>query len=477
MAIDEVHTGRDHDDGPLLQRLNDRGFRLLQGLDLVGLVLVAVFPMWLEFGWDWPDYEAYRYAVSFTYAVLLVLVSVYLAGLYEREPRLGAPSPFPPAVRASLLAVGTHALSNQFGESLIRVGSDSDALWGLFGAGVVGRLLPFPNDNLLLFAALAPLVLVLNRRLVHLDRQRREGPPRLVLVGDEGEVAQAREHIAAVPRQVVVVGAVDDVDDLRGTVVRLDATDVALLSPDALRGLRTTDLAAFEAANVTVLQRVTALETLYGLKRIREVGGLPFVRLRGHGVPPSRRVYKRLVDLLALLVVGIPGLVLSALVAAYLLAVDGRPVLFTQQRVGQGGRLFTLVKFRTMRTDAEEASGAVLSSGEGDPRVLPGAGWLRAVRADELPQLWNILRGEMSLVGPRPERPELTARFERDIPGYARRHELPPGLTGLAQIHGRYHTDAEYKLGYDLQYLVNWSPVLDLEIIVRTIGVILTRRV
>jgi len=87
-----------------------------------------------------------------------------------------------------------------------------------------------------------------------------------------------------------------------------------------------------------------------------------------------------------------------------------------------------------------------------------------------------VLRGEMSVVGPRPERPELTAQYERLIPGYARRHGIPPGITGLAQISGRYHTDPEYKLGHDLQYLVNWSPVLDLQILARTLLVMLTRR-
>ena len=113
----------------------------------------------------------------------------------------------------------------------------------------------------------------------------------------------------------------------------------------------------------------------------------------------------------------------------------------------------------------------------GDPRVIPAWRWMRATRADELPQILHILTGRMSIVGPRPERPELTAGFEKEIAGYTRRHEVPPGLTGLAQIHGRYHTDAEYKLGYDLQYLVNWSPVLDLEIIARTVWVVLARRV
>ena len=102
-----------------------------------------------------------------------------------------------------------------------------------------------------------------------------------------------------------------------------------------------------------------------------------------------------------------------------------------------------------------------------------GLRWLRSTRLDELPQLWNVLRGEMSLVGPRPERPELTVDIERSVSGWVRRHQLPPGLTGLAQIHGRYATNPEYKIGYDLQYLVNWSPVLDLQILARTVWVVL----
>jgi lipopolysaccharide/colanic/teichoic acid biosynthesis glycosyltransferase len=102
---------------------------------------------------------------------------------------------------------------------------------------------------------------------------------------------------------------------------------------------------------------------------------------------------------------------------------------------------------------------------------------MRGTRADELPQLWNVLKGEMSLVGPRPERPELTAQIEQEVPGYARRNRLAPGLTGLAQVQGRYDTHADYKLGYDLQYAVNWSLVLDIQILLRTVWVVLARRV
>jgi lipopolysaccharide/colanic/teichoic acid biosynthesis glycosyltransferase len=150
-------------------------------------------------------------------------------------------------------------------------------------------------------------------------------------------------------------------------------------------------------------------------------------------------------------------------------------VLFAQTRVGYTGHEFRVVKFRTMTHDTELADAR--PSTNTDPRVMRGMQWMRDMRLDELPQLWNVIRGQMSLVGPRPERPELVAAIASRVPGYVLRHELPPGLTGLAQVYGRYSTDAEYKLGYDLQYMVNWSAVLDVQILVRTVWVVITRRV
>ena len=145
-------------------------------------------------------------------------------------------------------------------------------------------------------------------------------------------------------------------------------------------------------------------------------------------------------------------------------------------RVGRFGVPFELIKFRTMVPDAEERTGAVKASKD-DPRIIKGLGWLRRTRLDELPQFVNIARGEMSIVGPRPERPEFAEHYEMLIPGYGRRHDIPPGLTGLAQVSGNYHTDPGYKLGHDLQYLVNWSPILDLQIMLRTVWTVLSGRI
>ena len=161
-----------------------------------------------------------------------------------------------------------------------------------------------------------------------------------------------------------------------------------------------------------------------------------------------------------------------AALALYVLVRDGRPGHLPPD----AGRTAVGDEFALHQVPHDgarrRAAGAQLSTGGTDPRIVKGFGWMRATRADELPQLFNVIRGEMSLVGPRPERPELVAEIERRVPGYTLRNELPPGLTGLAQIHGRYATDAEYKLGYDLQYMVNWSPVLDLQILAQTVWVV-----
>jgi lipopolysaccharide/colanic/teichoic acid biosynthesis glycosyltransferase len=164
------------------------------------------------------------------------------------------------------------------------------------------------------------------------------------------------------------------------------------------------------------------------------------------------------------------------LLAALAIKLDSRgPVLFSQVRVGHRGRYFRIHKFRSMVQNAETETGPVLSP-LGDNRVTRVGRLLRRSRADELPQLWNILRGDMSFVGPRPERPEFFDQFVRENPLYERRTLVQPGLTGSAQIHAYYGTDYRHKLRYDLMYINNLSFALDLRLIVATIRIVLTGR-
>jgi lipopolysaccharide/colanic/teichoic acid biosynthesis glycosyltransferase len=211
------------------------------------------------------------------------------------------------------------------------------------------------------------------------------------------------------------------------------------------------------------------------LRSVGEIGGMPVVSLSAHVLTGSQQRMKRWMDVAVLLIsapITIPLLIMVAVVVA---TRAGRPLFFVQDRVGRDGAPFPMLKFRTMRPDAERESGPVQAAVD-DPRIIRGLGWLRTTRLDELPQLVNVLRGEMTIVGPRPERPEEMADYERVIPGYRRRHQIEPGITGLAQVYGHYHTHPEFKLGHDLQYLANWSPLVDLQIMIRTAWVIITRR-
>ncbi|MGH9318051.1 MAG: sugar transferase [Thermoanaerobaculia bacterium] len=216
-------------------------------------------------------------------------------------------------------------------------------------------------------------------------------------------------------------------------------------------------------------------ETMIGRLRFRIVGDLPLLEARIRPLSGLAAVTKRLFDIVAaatLLMIALPLLLVAAL--AVLVTSPGG-VFYRQRRVGRDGHIFQLWKLRTMRAGAETETGAVLSS-RGDPRVTAIGRVLRAARIDEIPQLWNVLLGDMSLVGPRPERPEFSEQFEQSVLGYSLRHTVRPGLTGLAQISGEYSSEPEIKLRYDLAYVNNWSLGLDLAVLLRTLPVILTRR-
>lgn len=181
------------------------------------------------------------------------------------------------------------------------------------------------------------------------------------------------------------------------------------------------------------------------------------------------RIAKRAEDLLG----GLAGLVVLSpviLVLALLVKLGSRgPAFYRQTRCGYGGKPFTIYKIRSMKTDAEAETGAVWAE-ENDPRRTPLGAWMRSHNLDELPQFWNVVKGDMSLVGPRPERPEFVGQFAARIEHYMRRHVCRPGITGWAQVHGlRGNTSIEERLHADLWYLENWSLALDLKILLRTL--------
>ena len=200
----------------------------------------------------------------------------------------------------------------------------------------------------------------------------------------------------------------------------------------------------------------------------------PLLTVKGTGLSPMQRIIKRTMDIVLCSLAMVVAAPIMLVVAAAIKLEDGGPVFYKQDRLTRGGREFKILKFRSMIVDAEKYAGAVLASGN-DPRITKVGKVIRATRLDELPQLLNILKGDMSIVGPRPERKCLADEITREVPEFPYRLKVRGGLTGYAQIFGKYNTSAYDKLRLDLMYIENYSLLLDIKLIVLTLRIIFSK--
>jgi Undecaprenyl-phosphate glucose phosphotransferase len=248
---------------------------------------------------------------------------------------------------------------------------------------------------------------------------------------------------------------------------RVDQVVIAMPKEDS--GSLEKMLAELDDEIVTVRLIPDLLHVMTLRSSVEDLDGLPVINLRESPMVGWAGIQKRVFDVaassVALLVAG-PAM---ALIAVALWATSGRPILFSQERMGLDGRVFRMLKFRSMPTDAESETGPVWAKA-GDARPTPLGSLLRKTSLDELPQLLNVLRGDMSLVGPRPERPVFIEEFRREIPGYMLRHKVKSGLTGWAQVHGwRGNTSLHERVEHDIYYIQNWTLGLDLRILLLTL--------
>jgi exopolysaccharide biosynthesis polyprenyl glycosylphosphotransferase len=312
---------------------------------------------------------------------------------------------------------------------------------------------------------------------------------RVLLVGIAGGGSELLEEIALAPGlPFEVIGVVDDerhTDTIAGVPLLGVAEDLpriveqyrpklVILANDSCRGAAFDSLVDIGHLGFSVVGLPAFYEYAFGRLPVRSLTPEWFMSILDLYRKPYSQLAKRTFDLsvaaVALLIVApvIPLLVL-------LVRRTPGPVIFRQVRLGEGGKAFTIYKFRTMRQDAEK-EGALWAM-EHDPRVTRAGRFMRKTRLDELPQLWNVIRGEMSIVGPRPERPEFVADLVAEVPFWQRRHLAKPGITGWAQIRRGYTADCAGtadKLSYDLWYLRHRSLVVDLAILVRTFSTLLT---
>jgi sugar transferase (PEP-CTERM system associated) len=400
--------------------------------------------------------------------VVLGVLSFYIAGLYEQLSRRAVPEVLARGVAAlALWAVASATLA--FPLPVLRLSRLTWLLGLLLGtAGALGlrglaALLPVARlrERLLFLGATPPAA-----RLIKELEANHPGYEVLGYVDDRpaSEIALSNGFRVLGPGerlpQIATATAA-------GTIVvalteRRGSLPTAQILACKLRGVAVEDWPAF-------------YEKLTGKICVEDLRPSWLVFAEGFHRSRLTRLLKRVVDVglsCGFLLGGWPVFLCAAL--AVKLDSPG-PVFFRQQRVGEGGRIFRLLKFRTMVQDAEQRTGPVWAT-EADPRVTRVGRWLRATRLDELPQILNVLKGEMSFIGPRPERPHFVAQLREQIPYYDQRHTIKPGITGWAQVCYRYGAtieDAREKLQYDLYYVKNMSPFLDILILIASIQVVL----
>lgn len=437
----------------------------------VNIGIVASF--YLRFGGDIPSFNFDPYLGLAPIITVIYLLSGYVYGLYEPE-RTEHPWAVARAVIASV-SLGT-ALTTAL---LFLAGPDFFSFsrlvlvisWFVLMIALSSWRMVFLRITSITWPE-QRLVVVGIDAIAHevaeeFSRRSKWGYRVEGLVAPDGPTLEAGTAIASA---FPILGTLED---LTSIVAERDVDRVVVVSPIAVREL-IERLALADESRV----RVDVVPELYEIfigTVDSMVADIPLMEITRSTVPPWFVAAKRGFDIvgsLVLLVILSPVLLVAALAV---LSSAGAPALFVQERVGQDRHPFNLYKFRTMVVDAEKETGPVLAS-EGDSRITAVGRVLRTYRIDELPQLVNILKGEMSFVGPRPEREFFVEQFVRDIPGYRERFRIKPGVTGLAQVSGSYATTPERKLKYDLIYMYHQNLPMDAQIMVETVRVVLTGR-
>jgi len=333
----------------------------------------------------------------------------------------------------------------------------------------------FPRSALFLAVLMAAAISIIRRTIASIVAYRARGPIKVVVAADLDRSSQVDQSESLARLQadthVALTGVFDyrDVAGLRRAGAEADVVVLSAAVPDPARSLLATELMDHD---ISLFVLPTAFEVaLFSSSRI-DIHSVDGLFLPNGRIPLFTAATKRACDVVASFV----GLVLAAplfpLIWLLVRLDSPGPAVYSQTRVGRGGENFTLFKFRSMRTDAEVGSGAVLATAH-DPRITRVGSFLRKSRLDELPQLWNVLRGDMSLVGPRPERPEFVEMFAQEFTSYRRRFTVRPGLTGLAQVRAGYGATVEEKLRFDLSYIARVSFFVDLRIGLRTVATII----
>lgn len=438
--------------------------------DAIAVNAAIILAFVARFGWPLPAFnvEAYqRVAVPLTVGQLLIFL---LVDLYDPSAERSGPQLLGTVMKGILLG-----------------------LVALVGISFFLRAFSFPR-TVIVAAFFSQALLVWGWRRAAAGLLDVRWPERrVVVIGDTADVRPVLERLRSVERwgyRVVAVVLGDGGEGAEGDMISAAGGHPLFISPDDLPALLEKErpdqvIVATPSRHRPILEQVALSSGFSGEILVAPelyemhlgeidftlLDDLPLLRLTSGAAPAWQGAVQRVTEQSVAVMLAVLLSPVFALIAVAVFLSSGRPILYRQVRAGLGQRPFSLYKFRTMVPEAED-EGPVLATA-GDPRVTGIGRGLRLSRFDEWPQLWNVARGEMSFVGPRPERPEFVREFLAQDPLYAERFRVRPGITGLAQVSGSYGSTASVKLRFDLMYIYHRSPALDLKILLRTVKVVL----
>lgn len=345
------------------------------------------------------------------------------------------------------------------------------------------RTLPFPRTVFVISWAFNILLISVRHSYLFYIKQKKTPPKRFLVIGGSEKGEKVIEEIKnrSFPKGEVV-GWVKDGDRIKDGLVNLrkilrekKASEVVIVDSNLPRKKILDIVFHSEAEGLNVWIVPGLYEVMMGRVKMNHLGDIPLIRLKSEPLTRRDKVIKRGIDIIFSTLVLLLFTPLMLLISIIIKIDSEGPVLYKQERVGYKDRIYNVYKFRSMYKGAELETGPILAR-RNDERITRVGNFLRKLHLDEVPQFFNILKGEMSLVGPRPERPVFVEDFKHNIPGYHRRFVVKPGITGLAQLYGGYETSAENKLKYDLAYINNWSLSEDLNIFFMSTEIILRGR-
>jgi sugar transferase (PEP-CTERM system associated) len=455
-----------------------------------------------------PSTYFFRYHIPTEFVILGLLEAFALIGAFyigvdlrlegqwqeALEPLLPKALIYVVVMQLCMIAFGVYQRESQRSLNLLAVRITGSILLGIVVLGMVYYIAPvfLMWRSVLVISAFVSFVLVMAIRVIFFRITKAYDLRLRVLVLGSGDAAGLVREVAANLTDINFVNYIpmpgDNLDGKETGVeyptgaliqyARDKRIDVIVLAMDERRkGLPLEDLLDCKMSGLDVLDMLTFFERFTSKIRLDIMNPSWLIHSEGFQVNIFRRILKRLFDLTAVLLILPFALPIAGLSMLAILVESGfkGPVLYGQTRVSENGRLFKIYKFRSMVNNAEQ-DGVARWATENDSRITRVGAFLRKFRIDELPQLFNVLKGEMSFVGPRPERPEFVERLAKKIPYYHERHRVKPGLTGWAQIrypYGASEEDGQEKLQYDLYYVKNCSLILDALVLLQTAEVVL----